>query len=190
MDKKRLLEPTGMDVGEFLAALTEYEACYPDDRRVEIARGWAIWRAATPAGWEPDNPEQALQHRKLRVDLKIMFAGLHFLQGGDRLVQIGPPLPGHAHVVVNVLRSGALSYYDTLAWKARRQAMSPAERRRYSCVEWADQEVCKARAKGHEPNSTAVGILHRLGLIDARGRVLYPTSDPGERNARLDASDA
>ena len=65
MDKKRLLEPTGMDVGEFLAALTEYEACYPDDRRVEIARGWAIWRAATPTGWEPDDPEQALQHKKL-----------------------------------------------------------------------------------------------------------------------------
>ena len=72
----------------------------------------------------------------------------------------------------------------------RRQAMSPAERRRYSCVEWADQEVRKARAKGHEPNSTAVGILHRLGLIDARGRVLYPTSDPGEGNGPSDASDA
>ena len=91
---------------------------------------------------------------------------------------------------MNVLRSGALSYYDTLAWKARRQAMSPAERSRYSCVEWADQEVRKARAKGHEPNSTAVGILHRLGLIDARGRVLYPTSDPGEGNGPSDASDA
>jgi hypothetical protein len=179
-----------MDVGEFLAALAEYEARYPDDRRVEIARGWAIWRAATPTGWEPDDPEQAFQHKKLLVDLKIMFSGLHFLQGGDRLVQVGPPLPGHAHVVVNVLRSGALSYYDTLAWEARRQAMSPAERRRYSCVEWADQEVRKARAKGHEPNSTAVGILHRLGLIDARGRVLYPTSDPGEGNGPSDASDA
>ena len=119
-----------------------------------------------------------------------MFSGLLFLEGGDRLVQIGPPLPGHAHIVVNVLRSGALSYYDTLAWKARRQAMSPAERSRYSCVEWADQEVRKARAKGHEPNSTAVGILHRLGLIDARGRVLYPTSDPGEGNAPPDASNA
>jgi hypothetical protein len=189
MNEKRLLEPTGMDAEEFLAALAEYEARYTDDRRVEIARGWAIWRAATPRGSEPDDPEEALQHKKLLVDLKMLFSGLHLLDG-DRLVQVGPPLPGHAHIVVNVLRSGVLSYYDTLAWKARRQAMSPAERSRYSCVEWADEEVRKARAKGHEPNATAVGILHRLGLIDARGRVLYPTSDPGEGNGPPDACDA
>jgi hypothetical protein len=145
--------------------------------------------AATPKGWKPDDPEEAVQYRKLLVDLKMLFSGLHLLAGGDRLVQVRPPLPGHAHIVVNVLRSGALSFYDTLAWKERRQAMSPAERSRYSCVEWADEEVRKARAKGHEPNSTAVGILHRLGLIDARGRVLYPTSAPGEGNGPPDASD-
>ena len=107
MDEKRLLEPTGMDAKEFLAALAEYEARYPDDRRVELARGWAIWRAATPTGWEPDDPEEAVAHRKLLLDLKILFSGLHLLDG-DRLVQVGPPLPGHAHIVVNVLRSGAL----------------------------------------------------------------------------------
>ena len=67
---------------------------------------------------------------------------------------------------------------------------NPQLRARLEGMRKADQEVRKARAKGHEPNSTAVGILHRLGLIDARGRVLYPTPDPDEGNGRPDASDA
>jgi hypothetical protein len=44
--------------------------------------------------------------------------------------------------------------------------MSPAERSRYSCVEWADEEVRKARAKGHEPNSTYP--LHPIERVERR----------------------
>jgi hypothetical protein len=172
MDEKRLLEPTGMSPEEFLIALDEYEVIYPDDDRLELARWRAAHEAAKPEGWEP-NPEEALQYRKFLVDLVMLFAGLHFFN--DRMVQMDRPLPGFAHVVENVLRSGVLNFYDTVAWKERCEAMSPAERQQYSCIAWADEQVRRARAVGRRPNSTAVGILARLGLIDERGGILYPT---------------